>query len=359
VEVFPASDGHLYLLASEDRHLRIRHPSPTVMALLARLDGRPVWDLLDELREDRVPVDVDEVSQALTALHAAELLEDADDDERFGLDPLAVERWDRQLRYFADLAPGRPRAQLQHRLQRAHVVILGMGGLGTWALQALTAVGVGRITAVDHDHVEVSNLSRQTIYRPADIGRPKIERAREWLAAFAPDVAFHGFARRLDGPEAIATVCEGADVVLGLADSPVGQIESWVNQACLGLGVPFITASQFPPLVRVGPLVVPGHTPCHACLLASVRREHPLFDELAAWRRTHSSPAATYAPACGLIGSLLANETVNILTGICEPATLGCALTVDLRTLQIERQPLVPEPGCGACASAGPRSQAS
>jgi molybdopterin-synthase adenylyltransferase len=351
VEVFPASDGHAYLLAGEDRHLRIASPTAAQLEIIAALDGSCDSEVVERVRARGHEVGLHEVRDVIASLQAAGVIEDADDDHRFGLSDEDLERFDRQLRYFGDLGLGRPRAAPQRRLRDAHVVILGLGGLGSWALQALACAGVGRITAVDFDRVELSNLSRQSIYRPQDIGRLKVDCATEWVAAFAPNIRFETRAARLGSAEAIAQVVRGADMVLGLVDSPVGQIEAWISEACRREAVAVLSASQFPPLVRVGPMYLPGRAGCHGCLISRVREEFPLFDELAAWRRQFPSPAATLGPASALIGSLLANEALNFLAQICPPATVGCSILLDLRTLEMRREPVLPHAACPTCST--------
>jgi bacteriocin biosynthesis cyclodehydratase domain-containing protein len=356
VEVFPASDGHLYLLAGEDRHLRIRNPTPAQVEIIGALDGSSDTEVLQLVRARGHDVALEDVRSVVTELKAAGVVEDAADDSRSGLTAEDLERYDRQLRYFGDLELGRPRAALQRQLCDAHVAILGLGGLGSWALQALACVGVGRITAVDFDHVDLSNLSRQSIYRMEDIGRLKVDCAAEWLTAFAPSVQFARRPIRLTGPHLIADVVRDADLVLGLVDSPVGQIESWINQACRRESVALLSASQFPPVVRVGPMYLPDRPGCHACLISRVRDDFPMFDELAAWRRKFPSPAATFGPASALIGSLLANEAVNFLARICAPTTSNCCVLMDLRTLEMQREPVLPHPECEVCSVPTPRA---
>jgi molybdopterin-synthase adenylyltransferase len=358
VEVFPGSDGHLYLLAGEDRHLRIRNPTPAQRAIITALDGAADADIVAQARSQGHEITSDDIAQVTCVLEAAGLTEDVLDDLRFGLTDEELERFDRQLRYFGDLELGRPRAAMQRRLRDAHVVILGLGGLGSWALQALACVGIGRITAVDCDVIDLSNLSRQSIYRSQDVGRAKVDCAGAWMGAFSPSTAFAGKRIRLTDPNGIADVIRGADLVLGLVDSPVGQIESWINQACRSERVTLLSASQFPPLVRIGPMYTPDRAGCHACLIRRVRDDFPLFDELAAWRRDFPSPAATYGPASGLIGSLLANEAVNHLLDICEPTTLNCSLLLDLRTLEPRREPVIAHPECEICSKDQPRRPA-
>jgi bacteriocin biosynthesis cyclodehydratase domain-containing protein len=348
VEVFPASDGDLYLLAAEERHLCVRSVAPAQLALLRALDGRPVDEVARDLAAGGHRMAREDLEATIDQLMALDLLEDAGEDR--SLTPGQVERFERQLRYFGDVAD-EPRAALQRRLLDSHVVVLGLGGLGSWAAYALACTGIGRMTLVDDDVVELSNLNRQILYTEADLGRAKAEVAAERLRGFHSQLIVNGEARRLTSEAVIEELIAGADLVLELADQPMGLIGSWVNAACFRLGVPHIAAGQFPPHVRIGPLFGPGCSACYECQLTEVRREHPLFDELCGWRREHPSPAATFGPACGLIGSLLANEAVNFLTGLCEPATLGRMLQVDLRTLALSWEPIAPDALCPVCAA--------
>ena len=96
--------------------------------------------------------------------------------------------------------------------------------------------------------------------------------------------------------------------------------------------------SHFPPIARVGPLYVPGKTGCFACQETAYRREYPLFDVAVEQRRAQPSPAATLGPACGLIGGQVGMEIMHLLTGLCEPSTLGMAHIYDLRTMELKKR---------------------
>jgi bacteriocin biosynthesis cyclodehydratase domain-containing protein len=139
-------------------------------------------------------------------------------------------------------------------------------------------------------------------------------------------------------------------VVVATADWPMHDMRRWVNRACIAAGVPWIGASQIPPLIRVGPLHVPGRTGCFECQERAARRSFPLYDELAAWRQAHPTVATTLGWASGVIGALLAGEVVHLLTGVCESATTGTAVTLDLRTLQVTRESVERDPECPVCS---------
>jgi bacteriocin biosynthesis cyclodehydratase domain-containing protein len=343
VDAVESAAGDIYILRpGADSDLVIEQPDAGARELLAALDG----SLTSEQLERRFGAE--RVRPALADLGAAALLDDAADDERSSARDRA--RYDRQLRYFADLAPdGTPASEYHRRVRSAHVVVLGVGGLGSWAAYALACCGVGAMTLVDGDRVEASNFNRQILYREADLGRLKVEAAAEALRAFDSACELTALAHRLEGVEDIRAAIEGADFVVNAADWPAHDIERWANAACFAAGVPFITMSHAPPAARVGPTYVPGRTGCYACQEAAYRESHPLYDELVEQRRGRPSPAPTLGPVCGFVGGQVALEALHQLTGLCEPATLGAAHIYDLRTMRITREPVPRRAGCEVC----------
>lgn len=235
---------------------------------------------------------------------------------------------------------------MQLALGGSTVVVLGAGGLGSWTMAGLACAGVGRIVAVDDDTVELANLNRQILYRTSDIGRRKVQVAGEALRALNPETEFVGIPRRVEGIADVCSIARDAHFVVCTADSPIHEIGRWVNEACLALGLPHISAGQFPPLVRIGPTFVPGRTACLACQELRIRREFTLYDELVAHRQRTAPVAATLGAASGLIGSLIAMEVIHWITGICTPATLGRGLVFDLRDFSTHWESVEPDSEC-------------
>jgi bacteriocin biosynthesis cyclodehydratase domain-containing protein len=353
VELFPASDGTLYLLCSASgEDYALERPSDAERALLRSLrEGGPWAGVVGSVRDDVPAADDHELREALDCLIELGVVEDVAEPADDELGAAELERYDRQLAYLGELLPyGEPRRPRQARLKRARVAVLGLGGLGSWAVWALAAAGVGTIVGVDGDVVERSNLNRQILYGEPDVGRPKAACAARTVARFNPHVAFVPLARQLEGEQAVAEAIAGADFVVEAADWPAHLIGRWVGRACMRTGVPHVSASQFPPYVRIGPTVLPGETGCLECREAAARERHRLFDELVAFRQTQRSRAATFGPACGLIGSLLATEAVHHISGVAPPATLGRSLVIDLRTLETSWEEAARHPRCPCCA---------
>jgi molybdopterin-synthase adenylyltransferase len=341
-ERMESPDGDLYLLRpSAGTDVQIEKPDEEGRLLLDALDGSHERGELEERFGE------DPVRDLLAQLEELGLVEDAADDDLIA--ERVTDRFDRQLRYFSDITTGPTPSQCQASLESSRIVVLGVGGLGGWSALSLACCGIGEMLLIDGDEVEESNLNRQILYTEADIGRSKVEAAGERLEAFNSAMRIRTINRRVDGQDAIAELIEGYDVVIDAADWPAHEIEQWVNSACFEAQIPYVTMSHFPPIARVGPLYVPGETGCFACQVAAYRRAYPLFDVAIEQRKAKPSPAATLGPACGLIGGQIGLDIMHLLTGLAEPSTQGVGHIYDLRTMKVEREPVVPEPDCPVC----------
>jgi bacteriocin biosynthesis cyclodehydratase domain-containing protein len=334
IELFPADDGDVYLLRAGGgpEHV-VRSPEAADRELLERLAAGPV----------EAPAG-SAVAARLEPLLEAGVVRPASSSA-----PLAGEdgeRFARQLGYLEELGDGN---DVQRRLRGARIAVLGCGGLGTWTLGALACIGIGQVVLIDDDAVELSNLNRQILYRPANIGAAKVACAASWLAAFDPAIEVTTRCERITGPEPLGEALFGCDALVLVADWPPYELTRWVNTACVERRVPFLTAGQQPPLLKLGPTYVPGRGACFACHEARLRRSFPLYHQLAEYRRTHPPEAVTLGPASGLLGSLLALEVLHLVAADEPVATQDRALIVDMRSLQTRWEDIERDPACPVC----------
>jgi sulfur-carrier protein adenylyltransferase/sulfurtransferase len=232
----------------------------------------------------------------------------------------------------------------QRRLQQSTVLLVGAGGLGSPAAFYLAAAGIGRLRLVDDDVVDRSNLQRQILHVDAGIGVPKVESARERLAALNPRVRIEAIRERASAAN-VEALLEGVDVVVDGSDNfPLRYL---LNDACVNLGKPLVygavqrfegQASVFDAGRRR------GQCPCYRCL----------FPE---------PPPPQFAPSCaeagvlgvlpGIIGLLQATEAIKLLLGIGQ-SLAGRLLQFDALAMRFREIGLAPDPDCAVCAPGRP-----
>ena len=203
----------------------------------------------------------------------------------------------------------------QARLRAAHVLVVGAGGLGVPVLQYLAGAGVGTITVVDGDRVEVTNLHRQPLYRMADLGRAKAEAAADALRALNPEVSCRAVMTWLD-PANAADLVAAADLVLDCADTFAASLT--LSDACRDMSRPLISASALGMEGYVGGFC--GGAP-------SLRAVFPDLPRSAATCAT----AGVMGPVVGMIGAAQAQMALSTLAGLA-PSPLGQMLRIDART---------------------------
>ncbi|KRA33911.1 thiamine biosynthesis protein ThiF [Rhodanobacter sp. Root627] len=200
----------------------------------------------------------------------------------------------------------------QARLAAAHVLVIGAGGLGCPVLQYLAGAGIGRITVIDHDYVEESNLHRQPLYAMSDIGSFKAQAARAALLRLNPTITVEALAQRLTPANAAALVA-GVDVVVDAADSLA--VTYTVSDASLQLGRPLISASAVGLAGYVGGFC--GGAPSYRAVFPDMPT-----------RAASCSSAGVLGSMVGMIGSLQAQCVLQLLLDIA-PSPLGRLLSFD------------------------------
>jgi len=221
----------------------------------------------------------------------------------------------------------------QQKLKAATVAIVGVGGLGAPASLYLAAAGVGRLRLIDHDVVSLSNLQRQVVFRTADIGAPKVDRAAGALAALNPNVEIETHAVKLTKANARALL-DGATLVLDGTDDFVTRFA--VNAACRNLGATLISGAvgrwdgQVSTFKRGGP--------CYRCLVSDI----PPDAETCAQN-------GIVGALTGIIGSIMALETIKEIAeagdGLSGRLLIYDGLKATARTVALKR-----DPSCPGCA---------
>ena len=250
---------------------------------------------------------------------------------------------DQLLRYSRHLLLDDIGIEGQQRLLDAQALVIGAGGLGSPVALYLGTAGVGRLTLVDHDTVDLTNLQRQIAHDRSRVGQPKAESAAQSVRAINPDVQLRTLTRRADAA-LLDDLVAGADVVLDCTDN--FRTRHAVNAACVRHRRPLVSGAAigFDGQISVYDTRDPD-LPCYGCL----------FPPDAGYEEVACATMGVFAPLVGIIGTMQAAEALKLLAGVGR-SLAGRLLMLDGRTMSWDEVRLARHPGCPVCGArpAGP-----
>lgn len=225
----------------------------------------------------------------------------------------------------------------QQKLHDAHVLIIGLGGLGSPAAMYLASAGIGKLTLVDDDRVEISNLQRQIVHRSENIGESKVASAKSNLQAINHEIDIVSIDRRLD-EAGLEQQIRQADVVLDASDNFGTRFS--INRICVAEKKPLVSgaAIQFDGQISVFDSR-DQDCPCYSCLYPDKGEDNLTCSE-----------NGILAPVVGIIGSMQALEAIKLICQIGEPL-YGRLLLFDALSMQWRTMNLKKDPGCPVCSS--------
>ncbi|HVE48716.1 MAG TPA: molybdopterin-synthase adenylyltransferase MoeB [Casimicrobiaceae bacterium] len=238
------------------------------------------------------------------------------------------------LRYSRHLLLDELGPDAQERFTNAHALIVGIGGLGNPAAQFLASAGIGTLTLVDGDAVDLTNLQRQILFAMRDVGSAKVEAASQRLASINPEIKIQPLRERVDATS-LERLIARADVVLDCTDNFTTRHA--INRACVANGVPLVSGAA----IRFdGQLAVfdvrRADSPCYHCL----------FGEGEELEETRCATMGVFAPLVGIVGATQAAEALKLVaqvgTSLAGRLLLIDALTMEWRELRVPRDPECP-----------------
>lgn len=238
------------------------------------------------------------------------------------------------LRYSRQIMLPQVDIEGQEKLLNAHILIIGVGGLGSPASLYLTAAGVGSLTICDDDQVDLSNLQRQIIHYTDDIGTDKVISTRQTLNKINPDTKVTAIKQRIQG-EQLEKEVSRANVVLDCSDNFTTRFA--INQACVKHKTPLVSGAAIRFEGQVSVFSTTDDSPCYNCLYADSGEE-----------LQNCATNGVISPITGIIGSIQAMEAMKIIMHIGETLT-GRLLLLDGLSMQCNEMKLAKNRKCPTC----------
>lgn len=225
----------------------------------------------------------------------------------------------------------------QQTLLDSHVLIMGLGGLGSPVALYLAAAGIGKFTLVDFDHVDLSNLQRQIIHTTHSLKQPKVDSAAAAIKNLNPDTQTVCIKQKLEQAE-LETLLDDATLLIDATDNFSSRF--MINRACYNTRTPLVSGAAIRMEGQVS--VFDFHnpqSPCYRCL----------YDE-GGEENTSCSENGVMAPMVGIIGSIQAMEAIKLLTGYGETLT-GKLLITDAMFQEWRSMKFKKSPDCPVCSN--------
>jgi adenylyltransferase/sulfurtransferase len=220
------------------------------------------------------------------------------------------------------------------KIRKAKICVVGVGGIGNPVVTQLTAMGIGKIKIVDRDVIEISNLHRQHIFTEKDVGRVKVEAARDRLEQINPSVEIEAL------PISVTTftaqkIIEGYDIVVDALDSIDARYA--LNDACIKLNIPLIYAGALGMLGSVC-TIIPNESACLRCMFPALAE-----DDMPTCSTEGVHPSILY-----LVAGVQVSEVVKIITGE-KPTLVNKLLYIDLNELTFDKIQMFRYDECPSC----------
>lgn len=233
--------------------------------------------------------------------------------------------------------------EAQTRWLASHALIIGAGGLGCAAALYLGSAGMGHLTLIDHDTIDLTNLQRQIAHTHARVGELKVHSLRTAIQSINPDIQITPVAQKLLSGPTLDDYVHQADVVLDCSDNFATR--QAINSACVKLGKPLVSGAavawdgQLFVYMRAPESEGPPHqSPCYACL----------FPPESKVLETPCSTMGVMAPLVGMIGSMQAIETLKLLSGL-GSNTVGRLFMINALRMKWTSIHVQPDPNCPIC----------
>ncbi|WP_305419751.1 molybdopterin-synthase adenylyltransferase MoeB [Photobacterium leiognathi] len=224
----------------------------------------------------------------------------------------------------------------QEALKASSMLVLGAGGLGCASTQYLAAAGVGKLTLIDDDKVEVSNLQRQVLHHDATVGMLKVDSAKAALCRINPYISVDTIAKRLSDKELLPLI-ESHNIVLDCSDNV--DTRNQLNRLCFKTKTPLISGAAIRMEGQISVYAYQDNEPCYQCLSA-------LFGQ----QTLSCVEAGIMSPVVGIVGAVQAMEAIKVVANMGTPLT-GKLLMLDALSMSWREMKLMKQPNCSVCAN--------
>ncbi|GIO25025.1 ThiF family adenylyltransferase [Oceanobacillus sp. J11TS1] len=259
------------------------------------------------------------------------------------------DKYQRQIDFFSSLSGNDRGLETHKKIENSHVVIIGVGGLGSWIVYYLAQLGVQELTIIDYDKVEISNLNRQILYSIEDVGQKKINVIEDKLKIINPKIKINKYELKFTNAADLEQIINTrVDFVVNCTDEPdVFTTGMLTAEYCMERSIPHIIGGGYNHhLGMIGPTIIPYETPCWGCYELQVKlpewHEYELIK-----KRTQTAPSLNLLSS--IVACIHSFEIIKVIGEINVPLLSGKKGELDFLDIAMEYDHFNRHPECKFC----------
>lgn len=349
-QVIPMEKNQCQLRAEGRRMVMLRGESvySFIPFLLDSLDGKKTVNEIIESLKKIARKDV--VTEALGMLNDAGVLEDGEVKNNLSKEELKL--YDNQLRFFSHFGA---KHDLQEKLKKATIAILGLGNIGSHILKTLALSGIGKIIGIDEEE-KINTIN--FFFDKNDMNRPIHEVINEKVKNINPSVEYEGVRTQIKSPSDIIEILKKTDALVACRDNISYSLYEIVNDACLETKTPWILCGSMDQIeIEIGPFIIPYETSCYKCYELRKKSNLYFYNEFITFekylkKKPNIRPnSGSLLPFASLMSDFVVIEIIKHITGFEAPETYGRQLIIDLIKFEMEFHEIFKIPRCPSCSN--------
>lgn len=307
---------------------QIKDVDNKMKSLVDLMDGRPLGTIVEKMLSKYPALVKEDIIKAIKRLDQAGFVEESGDIQQI------KPRYRSNVYYFSRyLNDFNKSINIQRKINQSNILLLGLGGGGANILTLLAGLGPKKLKIVDFDRVELSNLGRQFLYKESDIGKLKVEVAKNTLQQMNSDIEVEAFNLKISTYHDLAPLLSDIDLAICVIDEPQFIIHRIVNKAMVEYDIPFVFGASQVSRGRVYS-VIPHVTGCFDCLNIHYMKQDDQFIQQFIGLRDSSKPIPTiaYGPSIFQLTAAITDEAMRLLTGYAQPMSLNKQFEINYET---------------------------
>lgn len=347
--VVKISDSILEFFKTNTREqVRLKVSDDTIMEIVLSLDGTKTLDEIASINN----VDADSLFHLMNYLDIKGILDHSEPKTDFN----GYDKFRRVVHFLADFSKSHKHLlSLWNRLKNSTVLIVGLGGVGSWVACNLVQSGIRNLILMDGDSVEISNLHRQFGYKECDIGKLKADVLDKRLKEYNDQINVIKSYKFLDETSLNDFNNLKIDLIINCADKPnVDTTSVWIGEYAMRRNIPHIVGGGYNlHLSLIGQTVIPFQSACVKCFEMQLKEMNKIDTTRVKKLSVKNRKVGSFGPMCSMIASMIGMEAIKILSGCTMPANLNRRGEFDINTMNITYHEFFRRDDCEWCGEKG------